>query len=128
MRESVERVFLGGRVEPIPIKKPAIQKKISELRASDERVRIVGLVVSRGDFELVLDDGSGQLTVLPDDPGSAEGVEVGSRVRAFGSPMETEGGLELRADIIQRADTLDLELYEQVREERRKLEAEARRK
>jgi hypothetical protein len=126
VRKNVERILLGVLMEPVPTKKPAVPKKISELRAGDERVRIVGLVLDRGDSELVLDDGSGQLTVIFDDPALVEGIEVSSRVRVFGSPMEIEGGLELRADLIQRADTLDLKLYEEVRREWKKLEAETR--
>jgi hypothetical protein len=113
-------------MESIPIRKPAIPKKISEIRSSDERVRVVGVVIHKGGSEILLDDGSGQLTVVLDDPSLAAGIEVGSQARVFGSPMEVEGGLELRADILQRANSLDLKLHEQVREEWKELEKQLR--
>ncbi len=109
-------------MESVPTIKSSPHKKISELRASDERVRVVGLVVEKYESEIVLDDGSGQLTVILEDRNLGSGVEVGSRVRVFGNPMEAEGGLELRAEILQRVDNLDFKLQERVREEWKKLE------
>jgi hypothetical protein len=111
-------------MESIPIRKPAKLKKISEIRASDERVKVVGLVVNKGDSEFVLDDGSGQLVVILDEPEATQGITVGSRVRVFGNPMEAEGGLEFHADILHKVDGLDLQLQEQVREEWKRLEKE----
>jgi hypothetical protein len=122
----MEGVLVGVGMEPIPIRNPAIPKRISELRASDERVMVVGMVVNKGESEFVLDDGSGQLTVVLEDPSLVDEIGVGSKVRVFGNPMEAEGGIELRADILQKADSLDLKLYEKVREEWRKLEARLR--
>lgn len=113
-------------MENIPIRMPAPYKRISELRASDERVKVIGLVVDRGSSDLVLDDGSGQITAILEDPAAIGGVDVGSRVRVFGSPMEAEGGLELQADILQRVDPLDVQIHEQVREEWKKQEARLR--
>jgi hypothetical protein len=84
------------------------------------------MVVTKGESEFVLDDGSGQLTVLLEDPSLAGEIGVGSKVRVFGNPMEVEGGIELRADILQKADSLDLKLHEEVREEWKKLEARLR--
>jgi RNase P/RNase MRP subunit p29 len=122
----MEGVLVGVDVESIPIRGPAIPKRVSELRAGDERVRVVGMVVNKGESEFVLDDGSGQLTVLLEDPSLVVEIGVGSKVRVFGSPMEAEGGIELHADILQKADSLDLKLYEEVREEEKKLEARLR--
>ena len=109
--------------EPIrPRIKPARDRRISEIKLGDERVRIVGLVIDKKDSEFVLDDGSGQITVLFDVPALAEGVSVGSKVRVFGMPLTAGDTRELRAEIIQKVDRLDLELYEEVRREVRKFE------
>lgn len=110
--------FAPPRVEP------ARPRKISEIKTGDERVRVVGLVVDKKEAELVLDDGSGRITVIFDDPALTEGVEVGSKIRVFGSPLNVADTHELHADIIQRLDKLDLELYEQVRREVKKFEKE----
>jgi len=103
---------------------PAKPRRISELRMGDERVRVVGLVVDKRDAEFTLDDGSGRLTVIFDDPAIAEGVEVGCKVRVFGAPLLVSGASELHADIVQRLDKLDLNLYREVREEAERLERE----
>lgn len=105
-------------------RKPARDRRISEIRIADERVRIVGLVVEKRNAEFVIDDGSGQITVLFDDPTLAEGVSIGSKVRVFGAPLNAGNILELHAEIVQKVDRLDLELYEEVRREIKKFEKE----
>jgi hypothetical protein len=105
-------------VRPRP--KPARDRKISEIKIGDERVRIVGLVIDKKDVEFVLDDGSGQITVLFDDPTLIEGISTGSKVRVFGMPLTAGDVKELRAEIVQKVDRLDLELYEEVRREVKK--------
>lgn len=103
---------------------PARPRKIAEIKMGDERVRVVGLVVDKRDAEFTLDDGTGRLTIIFDDPTVAEGIEVGSKVRVFGAPLMVSGTNELHADIVQRLDKLDLNLYREVREEAEKLERE----
>ena len=103
---------------------PARPRRISDVRIGDERVRVVGLVVDKRDVKFTLDDGSGRLTVIFDDPAIAENFEIGSKVRVFGTPLSVAGTNELHADIAQRVDKLDLSLYNQVRQEAEKLEHE----
>ncbi|MGC8816641.1 MAG: hypothetical protein ACP5PX_02350 [Candidatus Hadarchaeum sp.] len=103
---------------------PARPRKISDIRIGDERVRVVGLVVDKRDSEFTLDDGSGLLTVIFDDPAVASGIEIGAKVRVFGSPLLVSGAKELHADIVQRVDKLDLNLYREVRQEAERLERE----
>jgi len=103
-------------------KAPAVDRKISEIKIGDTRIRVVGLVVDRKEAELVLDDGSGQITVFFDDPALATGIEVGSKVRVFGTPLNVGGKHELQAEIIQRVDKLNLELYDEARREIKKFE------
>ncbi|HID60818.1 MAG TPA: hypothetical protein EYP46_03030 [Hadesarchaea archaeon] len=104
--------------------KPARPRKISEIKIGDERIRVVGLVVDKKETEFTLDDGSGHLTIIFDDPAMAGDVQIGSKVRAFGTPLSVSGSSELHAEIIQRVDELDLGLYEKVRNEAEKLERE----
>ncbi|MFH1820956.1 MAG: hypothetical protein ABH852_00720 [Methanobacteriota archaeon] len=101
---------------------PARPRRISDVKIGDERVKVVGLVVDKRDVEFTLDDGSGRLTVIFDDPSIAESFEIGSKVRVFGTPLSVAGMNELHADIAQRVDKLDLSLYNQVRQEAEKLE------
>lgn len=102
----------------------AVPRRISEISEGDEQVRVVGLVVDEGESSFVLDDGSGRLNVLFEDPGLVSGVGVGSKVRVFGTPLSIEDSFEIHADIIQDLDELDLDLYKNVREKVRKFEKE----
>ncbi|MEM2866655.1 MAG: OB-fold nucleic acid binding domain-containing protein [Candidatus Hadarchaeales archaeon] len=107
-------------------RKAAPYRRIAELREGEEWVKVMGLVVEKRDSEIVLDDGSGTLTVFPEKEGMFEGVEVGSKVRVFGRPTfpVERGGKEMEAEIVQRVDGLDFELYWEVMEEVKKLEEE----
>jgi uncharacterized protein YdeI (BOF family) len=105
-------------------KAPAVDRKISEIKIGDSRIRVVGLVVDRKEAEFMLDDGSGQIVVFFDDPALAAGVDVGSKVRVFGTPLNVGDKHELHAEIIQRVDKLDLELYDEVRREVKTFEKE----
>lgn len=107
-------------------RKPAIRKKISEIKVWDEYVGVVGWVLDRKDTEFVLDDGSGRLTVFFEDPGTARGIGAGSRVRVFGVPSKIPGVNELHADIVQDLGEFDMELYDEVRREVKKFERELR--
>lgn len=111
-----------------PRKKSARDRRISEIRIGDERVRVVGLVIDKKDSELVLDDGSGQIAVVFEDPTIAEGISIGSKVRILGTAFNAGDVLELHAEIVQRVDGLDLELYEEVRREIKKFEKELEQK
>lgn len=102
---------------------PARPRRISEISEEDDQVRVVGLVVDDGESSLLLDDGTGRLNVLFDDPSSVEDVEVGSKIRVFGTPLSLEDeGFELHAEFFQDFDELDLDLYKRVREKVSKFE------
>lgn len=101
---------------------PARLRRISDVSMDDERVRVVGVVIDKRDTEFTLDDGTGRLTVVLDDPAVSAGFEVGSKARVFGTPLSVAGVNELHADIAQRVDKLDLNLYSEVRQEMEKLE------
>jgi hypothetical protein len=122
----MEGIHLGGfAVEEIRTRiGSARPRKISEIKIGDERVRVVGLVVDKKETEFTLDDGSGHLTVIFDDPAVVEGIEVGSKVRIFGMPLSVSGTNELHAEIVQKVDGLDFGLYREVRNEVEKLERE----
>jgi hypothetical protein len=122
----MEGIRIGGfAVEEIRTRiGPARPRKISEIKIDDERVRVVGSVVDKKDTEFTLDDGSGHLTVIFDDPAVVEGIEVGSRVRIFGMPLSVSGTNELHAEIVQKVDGLDFGLYREVMNEIEKLERE----
>lgn len=99
-------------------------RRISEIKTADDQVQVVGLVVDKKESSLVLDDGSGKLNVLFEDPALVEDIEVGSKIRVFGTPLNIADTHELHSEIIQKLDELDLDLYKKVRHEVRKFEKE----
>ncbi len=109
-----------------PRRKVAKPRRISEIRVGEEFVRVTGCVAYKKNSEIVLDDGSGMLTVFSDDSGMFRDVDIGSKIRVFGTPLITEGGQELKAEIVQKVDGLDLQLLEKVMEEVKKFESEVK--
>ncbi len=105
---------------------PAKPRRISEISGDDEQIQVVGLVVDEAESSLVLDDGSGSLNVLFEDPSLVSDVDVGSRVRVFGTPLSIEDSFEIHAEIVQDLGELDLDLYKKVREKVSKFEKELR--
>ncbi|MGD2247470.1 MAG: hypothetical protein PVF58_03630 [Candidatus Methanofastidiosia archaeon] len=82
---------------------PAVIRRIEDI--SDEpRVSVVGLVIQVGEAEFIMDDGTGQLTVV-----TAEDVTVKEKdiVRVIGKVY----GQTLEAEVVRPMDNLNMELY-----------------
>ncbi|MFH0948927.1 MAG: replication protein RepA [Candidatus Aenigmatarchaeota archaeon] len=89
---------------------PAVDRKISEINPeTDIRVRIVGTVIDNADSEIVIDDGSGKAVIIFD-----ESVPELSLVRIFARVIPTENGYELRGEIIQDMQGLNINLYKKI--------------
>lgn len=83
-------------------------KKISDIDLKkDKKVSIVGKVLNVDKDYFVLSDGKNEIKIL-----SEEKVESGEIIRVFCSIEENK----IRADIIQRLNSLDLNLYKEVEE------------
>lgn len=90
---------------------PAAHRKISEIRPeSDIRVRILGRVIGKADGMLVVDDGTARADIVAEDMEA----DTNSIVRVFARVLPLETGYELRAELVQKMDRLDLDLYEKV--------------
>ncbi|MEW6221753.1 MAG: hypothetical protein AB1476_00315 [Candidatus Hadarchaeota archaeon] len=107
-----------------PVVKPAVPRRVSEVVPGEERVKVAGNVVDKQESEFTIDDGSGRLLVVAEDPSLAVAVDVGAKVIVFGVPMGLEGSAELHAEIVQRVDRLNLELYVGALQEMEKLRQE----
>lgn len=102
-------------------RKPAVERKISEIREDDTRVSLIGKAfkVDKLDYTFWLDDGTGVILVE-----SEENVlpENGQIVRVIGRVIREEEGIHIFGEIIQDFSDADLEALEEIRElERRYL-------
>ena len=91
----------------------AVDKRISDLCAEDSRVAVVGTVLSVDSQALIfsIEDPSGELTVLAPTEELVSKLKVGVVARVIGVVLPFEGGLELRAEVVQDFSGLSKELF-----------------
>ena len=88
----------------------AVPKKIAEINPEkDVRIRILGRVVDKQDGVIVIDDGSSTAQIVTD--GSCETDDF---VCVFARVLPLEDGYELRGEIVQMKNDLDMGLYKKV--------------
>lgn len=89
---------------------PAVMRKISEINPEkDIRVRILGKVIDKNDNFIIIDDGSSKAEIITD-----INAEMNDFVRVFARVLPLEDGYELRAEIIQDINSLNIDLYKKV--------------
>ncbi len=85
---------------------PAVSRRITEINPEkDIRVRILGRVIGKSDGVVIVDDGSSSAEIVVD---NSEYVREGDVVRVFARVLPLETGYELRGEIIQIMNDLDL--------------------
>ena len=88
----------------------AVVKKIADINPEkDVRIRILGRVIDKQDGTIVVDDGSSTCQIVTD--GSCE---VDDAVCVFARVLPLEDGYELRGEIVQVKNGLDMGLYKKV--------------
>ncbi len=101
-------------------RKPAVERKIAEIREDDTRVSLIGKAfkVDKLDYTFWLDDGTGVILVE-----SEENVlpENGQTVRVIGRVIRGEGSVHIFGEVIQDFSEADLEALEEIRELERKV-------
>jgi hypothetical protein len=92
---------------------PSTKRKVSEIKAEDIRVSILGTVIDRQGEKVVIDDGTGKIDAVFDKEVKAEPNQL---VRVFGRVIPMENGFELQGEILQDMSKLDMKLYNKVME------------
>jgi hypothetical protein len=92
---------------------PSVERRISEIMAEDMRVSLVGTVIDKQEENIILDDGTGKITIGFDNPVDVETDQI---VRVFGRVMPIEAGFELQGEIVQDMRNLDREMLKKLRE------------
>ena len=94
---------------------PAVYRTIDSIDAEkDIRVRLLGRVIGKSGGTLVLDDGTGKADIVADETDAAEK----DLIRVFARVLPLENGYELRAELIQKMDKIDEELYRKLTSEK----------
>lgn len=91
---------------------PSVEREISGIQPEDIRVSLVGTVLDKQENSMVIDDGTGKITVRSEEPIKAE---VNGLVRVFGRVIPIENGAELQCDVVQDMKELDLDLRKQIK-------------
>jgi uncharacterized protein YdeI (BOF family) len=101
-------------------RKPAVERKIAEIREDDTRVSLIGKAfkVDKLDYTFWLDDGTGVILVE-----SEENVlpENGQIVRVIGRVIRNEEGMHIYGEVVQDFSNADLDALEEIRELERKV-------
>ncbi|MFA4646244.1 replication protein RepA [Pyrococcus kukulkanii] len=105
--------------QPIRRRKPAVERRISEIREDDTRVSLIGRVIKVDKMEYMfwLDDGTGVAIIESE----GELPKVGQVVRVIGRIIRNEEGMHIYGEIIQDFSDADLEALEEIMELERKV-------
>ncbi len=93
----------------------AKEKKIADVNEEDFIVWIEGMVISKGEGKMVVDDGSATVEVYAT-PAYMDDVKENDYVRVIGRVFPTPSGIEIHADIIRKLEIKDLKTYMKARE------------
>lgn len=92
---------------------PSVDRTVSSIRQDDIRVSIIGTVIDVQENRLMVDDGTGKVTVSFEEPAKAENSKT---VRVLGRVIPMDSGFEIQGDVLQPMDGLDMELKKKVDE------------
>ncbi|MEK6940663.1 MAG: hypothetical protein AABW49_02075 [Nanoarchaeota archaeon] len=85
---------------------------IKTLRVSGSKIAVSGTVISNNETYLVLDDGSGNITILVNNIP----IPNGDYLRVFGRVMPGEDGMYFQADVIQSLSKIDKHAHKKIKE------------
>ena len=92
---------------------PSIDRKISEIKAEDIRVAVIGTVIDNQENRVIVDDGSGKLNVSFEENVDTDSGKI---VRVLGRVIPMDSGVELQGDFLQDMTGLDMSLKKKVDE------------
>ena len=83
----------------MPFRNHYVKRKIPKINPEvDLKVKILGFVVDKKENTLMVDDGSGKVSVFVDEASLLESVNINQLIRVFGSTLPTEDGFEIMVD------------------------------
>ena len=93
---------------------PAASRKIIEIKPeNDIRVKLIGHVIDKQDGTIVLDDGSGKANITVEQE-AYDKADIGDTIRVFARVIPLEDNYELRGEILQSMEGVDMGLYKKI--------------
>ncbi|MBR9679247.1 MAG: hypothetical protein GON13_03195 [Nanoarchaeota archaeon] len=97
-------------------RKPYAFKKISEITSEDVSVKVLGTVIKKDkdSSSMVLDSGKSAIVVLLPKDELYDKIEIGKQTRVLGTVLPYDGGVELKADMVQDFSNVNKDLYTEI--------------
>ena len=96
-------------------RRPAVRRRLVEIKEDDVRVRIIGTIVSKDSKKITIDDGTATKEIVIDSDYIEEAnAELRDKIEVIARVMPTENGFEIKAEIITDMNNMDADLYKKV--------------
>jgi uncharacterized protein YdeI (BOF family) len=92
---------------------PSVERRITDIMAEDMRVSLIGTIIDKQEDSIILDDGTGKITIGFGNPVEIETDQI---VRVFGRVIPLEQGFELQGEILQDMRGISMDLLKRLRE------------
>ena len=92
----------------------SVEKNIAEVKETDIRVRIIGVVVDVGEDYLVIDDGTGKIEVFFRE--ELREIKTGDMVKVIGRVFSSQTSVKINGECLQTLKDFDLKLYKEAKE------------
>jgi len=95
---------------------PAIEKRIKDIASNEASfIKVLGVVLEKKQNVALIDDGTGKARIAALDDEIISKIEVGDKIRVFGTVLPGEGGeIQINASIIQNMNKLNVKLRSEV--------------
>jgi hypothetical protein len=93
---------------------PSMEKMIIDIKPeTDVRVKLVGTVLDASENSLILDDGTGKVEIIFDEPVFVNNNQL---IKVIARIIPMIDGFECKGEVLQTLDNFDLNLYRKARD------------
>lgn len=95
---------------------PYKEKFVKDLKLSDFKIAVSGVIVGAKDEGFLLGDGTGEVYINLKGIDKKPEIKDNSIVRVFGRLVPYESGLEIHGEIVQNLDNIDMGALKKIKE------------
>jgi len=97
-------------------RKPSVWKLVNDITKEDTRVRVVGIVTELDKDSGIINIDDGKNISIISTPEQVKDLRVGQKISVIGIVVPFSDNIELRAEIVQDFDSIDMVLYKKFME------------